>query len=333
MAEFQIPSFLLNHSTDDNHELMKSILPADLDISEGSHEWNFTRPTALVIARLCEFVLPEVIKVFSPEWSYGTFLDEHAKTRKMTRRAATAATGSITITGEENTVIPAGSLFATAAINDEPSVDYKTLEKVTIPAEGSVTVNVECTQTGIIGNTLAGTVILVGSRITGIKSVTNAAAITGGTEVESDESLSARIVEYDKTQGESFVGCVADYKRWAMSVPGTGEATVIPAKDTSGLVTIVVTDTNGDPASETLCTAIYDYIMSPNDPSARLAPINAALSVIPPASISFSVKATVELKEGATLEAVIARRNSHIFKMCFCFHLGIASSRFLRFPY
>lgn len=75
---------------------------------------------------MCEFVLPEVIKLIFPEWSYGTFLDEHAKGRGITRRAATAAIGKITITGTAGAVIPAGSLFSTASVNGEPSVDFKT---------------------------------------------------------------------------------------------------------------------------------------------------------------------------------------------------------------
>ena len=89
MAEFTLPAFLQKHSTDDIHEKMRAILPPDLDMSEGGHAWNMTRPTALVVAELCEFVLPEVIKLIFPEWSYGEFLDGHAKARGITRRPAT----------------------------------------------------------------------------------------------------------------------------------------------------------------------------------------------------------------------------------------------------
>ena len=33
ISEFKIPDFLLNHSTNDVHRKMKSILPVDLDVS------------------------------------------------------------------------------------------------------------------------------------------------------------------------------------------------------------------------------------------------------------------------------------------------------------
>lgn len=306
MSEFVTPDFLLNHSVDDNHEKMKSILPADIDISEGSHEWNMTRPTALVMAEMCEFVLPAVLQLILPQWSYGTYLDGHAKGRNLTRRAATAASGEITITGAAGTIIPTGSLFSTASVNDEPSVDYASLTSATIPSSGSVTISVRCTETGIIGNTAANTIVLVSSKLTGVTSVTNAEAVTGGTEQETDESLRERIDAVDKDQGNSFVGNPSDYKRWATSVPGVGAATIISAQDDSGLVRIILTDTNGDPANTSLCEDVYNYIMRPDDPDNRRAPIGANLSVSPPDTINISIKATVELADGATIESVKA---------------------------
>ena len=304
MEKFVTPDFLLNHSAEDNHKLMQSIIPADIDMSEGGHAWNMTMPTALIAAEVCEFILPEVIKLIFPQWAYGEFLDAHAKDKGMTRRAASAASGELTITGAPNTVIPAGSMFSTAAVNDQPSVDYRTLETATIPDTGSVTVDIACTQAGTVGNTAAGTIVLVSSRLTGVTAVVNEADVTGGTEEESDESLIERIVEYNRSQGESYVGSLSDYKRWATSVPGVGSATIIPAQDTTGLVTIIVTDANGDPATEQLCTSVYNYIMRPDNPYERLAPVNAYIKVEPPATMQISIMATVELSENATMESV-----------------------------
>lgn len=306
MAEFETPDFLQNHSPTEVHALMKKVLPKDIDMSPGGHAYNLTIATALVIAEMCEFVLPEVVKLIFPETSYGSFLDDHAKGRGLTRRAATAASGKLTITGAANSIIPAGSLFSTAAVNNEPSVDYKTLEAATIPKSGTVEVAIQCTQTGIIGNTTENTVIFVSSRLTGITAVTNAEELTGGTEEETDESLIERIAAFNKSQGESYVGSVSDYERWATSVPGVGNASIIAAQDNSGLVTIVITDSNGDPATEQLCTAVYNYIMKPDAPSERLAPINASIKVEPPATMRISIKATVDVSDNTTLEAVKA---------------------------
>lgn len=304
--EFVTPEFLLNHSTDEVHEMMKEILPADIDMSWGNHAWNMTRPTALVAARMCEFILPEVIKLIFPYSSYGTYLDDHGEVRRIERKEATAAVGEITITGAAGSKIPAGSQFSTASINDEPAMFYATLEDAEIPESGSVTVIVHCTEPGIGGNTPKNTIIFPADRLTGITGVNNEEAITGGTEVEEDVSLIERIMEYDRTHSESFIGNPADYRRWAMSVDGVGAAIVISAQDDSGLVTIILVDSNGAPATQELCDEVYNYIMRPDDEYERLAPTNAYLSVIPPETLIISVKATIEMDFEATLESVQA---------------------------
>ena len=304
MSEFKTPSFLENHSTEENHQKMRAIIPEDIDMSEGGHAWNMTRPTAMIVAEVCEFILPEVIKLIFPQWSYGEFLDFHAADRKMTRRSSTAANGKLVITGWKTTHIPAGSLFSTASVNGAPSVQYETMESVTIPESGIVTVAVQCTQHGVVGNTGENTIVLVSNNVTGISSVTNPEPVTGGTEEEDDASLIERILEFDRNQGDNYVGSVSDYQRWATSVDGVGNATIIPAQDESGLVTIILTDGNGDPATEQLCMSVYNHIMRPDSPAERLAPVNAILEVVPPHTMEIGIQATVELSDDATLESV-----------------------------
>lgn len=297
------PSFLEGYSTNENHAKMLSLLPPDIDASEGSHVWNLTRPSALIASEICEYILPRVLSLIFPEYSYGEYLDNHAKQRSMTRRAATFAIGEITINGVADAYIPAGSVFYTAAINDDPSVEYETLEDVTLPAEGSATARIRCRTAGTIGNTPQNTIIFSSGNGTKIRSVTNETAISGGTEEESDESLIARILEHDENQGYSFFGSISDYKRWAMSQEGVGSATVVPAQDDSGLITIIIADSNGQPATEQLCNSVYNYIMRPDNPEERLAPINANIVVVSPQNMPIYIKATVELKDGATIES------------------------------
>lgn len=285
---------------------MRAELPPDIDSSEGSHVWNFLRPTAMVAAELCEAVLPQVIQIIFPAYAGAEYLDEHAKARGITRKAAVAATGTLAITGTVGAVIPAGSTFSTAATDDTPAVEYASTQDVTIDNNGDATVPVQCTEAGTIGNTMPGTVILTAGRLSTVTSVTNLAAITGGLAEETDDELRARISEYDKSQGMSFVGSIADYKRWASSVIGVGSVTVLDAQDDDGLVTIIVTDTNGDPATEELCTAVYNYIMRPDNPEERLAPVNAYLAVEPPDTIDLAIQATVEISDSSTIPGVTA---------------------------
>lgn len=300
----KLPEFLQNKSTDEIHTQMLDSMPGDIDKSQGQHPYNYTRPTAMIASELCQQTLPEIIKLIFPMYAYGEWLDYHAQMRGISRRPATASSGTLQLTVTKNTNIPAGSQFSTASVDGQPSVVFETTQgKYNLP-EGTVEIPVKCTQTGIVGNVIAGTVIFKLSQLSGVTAVTNPEAITGGTEEENDDSLRARIVSLDQSQSVSYVGSVADYKRWSLEVPGVGGVTVIPAQDDSGLVTLVITDSNGDPANEEICQNVYDYIMSPADPELRLTAPNVKLSVIPPTITELSISATVEVGTGSNLEAI-----------------------------
>lgn len=300
----ELPEFLQNKSTDEIHTQMLDSMPGDIDKSQGQHPYNYTRPTAMIASELCQQTLPEIIKLIFPMYAYGEWLDYHAQMRGISRRPATASSGSLQLTVTKNTNIPVGSQFSTASVDGQPSVVFETTQgKFNLP-EGEAEVPVKCMQTGTVGNVIAGTVIFKLSQLSSVTAVTNPEAITGGTEEEDDDSLRARIVSLDQSQSVSYVGSVADYKRWSLEVPGVGGVTVIPAQDDSGLVTLVITDSNGDPANEEICQNVYDYIMSPADPELRLTAPNVKLNVIPPTITELSISATVEVGTGSSLGAI-----------------------------
>ena len=307
MADFPIPSFLLNNSVDELHAKMKSVLPKDIDISEGSHEWNHTRPTAYLAAYMAEFVVVEAIKLIFPKYAenYADVMMDHAEMRGLVRKAATYATGEITITGETGTEIPSGSAFSTASVNGEPAVEFETVETVTIGDSGKVKVSIQAIEAGIVGNVAAGTIILKANKISGITDVTNEEEISGGTEEESIEDLQTRIMDYDASQGVSYTGSDSDYKRWALEVDGTGSAVIIPAQDDTGLITIVLTDSNGQPANEALREAVYNHIMRPDAPGERLAPTNGGnIQITAPETVDITISVTLET-DGITSLSVI----------------------------
>lgn len=304
MSTFTLPNFLKNQSTDEIHRRMLQSLPNDIDKSEGQFAWDYTRPTALEKSQFVEFQLSQAIQLIFPQFAHDEWLDYHAESRGLKRKQATYAEGIITVTGKAGVIIPSNSVFSTESVNGEPSVDFVTVEDVTISETETVDIKVKCTVAGTIGNVPINTIVLKANNISNITSVTNPNNLTGGTEMEDDESLRARILEYDRTQGVSFVGSPSDYKRWAMSVDGVGNAVVISAQDDSGLVTLIITDLEHNPGSETLCQNVYNKIMSPNNKDERLAPVNAYLSVLPPQTLNFTVTAGVEIDGTTTIEEV-----------------------------
>lgn len=301
----EIPEFLQNYEEEDIQEEMLALIPDTYDKSEGQHYYNFTRPTAHIVSQLRGYDIPEAIKLIWPRFSTGEYLDLHAELRNMPRKEAQYATGKIQFTGVAGTIIPAGYIVSTEAKNNISSKDYVTTEECVIGEDGLITVAARASTAGADGNTAANTVIVNTSSFDDITGITNPAAFIGGVNEEDDETLYLRIRDYDQTQGDSHIGNPADYKRWAESLPGTGAARVMRATDNSGLVTIILTDGNGDPATESLCKSVYDYIMSPDDEYARLAPIGASLVVIPPTTTTITIRANVELTAG-TIQSVTA---------------------------
>ena len=299
--EFVIPSFLGTSDEDEIHESMLESLPDKFDKSEGQVLYDITRPMANVTSRLRGYEIPEALKLIWPRFADGIYLDYHAESRNMARKEATYATGELTISGAEGTIIPTGSIFSTETKNNVASVDYQTLADVVIGESGTVTVAAQAVFPGADGNAGANQIIIKSNEIDDISAVTNEAAFTGGYGEEEDEELKKRIIEYDQSKGESNIGCKADYKRWALEVIGVGNVTVITPEDDTGLITLVVTDQNGSPASTELCQTVYTHIMGENaDDEARLATINAQLQVIPPQTINVSITATIELEADTT---------------------------------
>ena len=315
--EFTIPAFLENSSEDEIHKKMLDNLPEDIDKSEGGFPWDFTRPTAIEISELREYVLVEVLKSIFPSTCEESYLiDLHGSSRGITRRESVNAIGYVSVTAAAGTVIPLGYIFSTEADEDGNTVSFVSTEEITVDNSGTASVPVEAEEGGAEGNVLPNTVVLQvgdeeGNILDEITSVTNPERMAGGLDEEDDDDYRERIVEYYQSQDISFVGNVSDYKRWAMSVAGVGSVTVIPAEDESAAVTLVLTDQDGQPADKTLRDAVYDYIMAPDNPEERLAPIGAKLIIQESQSAVVNVSITVYL-DGITKEQAQAAIRSGI---------------------
>lgn len=295
MAEFVTPDFLSDSSADDIHARMLENLPKNMDRTEGGFLWDMTYAPAQELSETVEFVVVEAIKSMFPIWAEGKMLDYHGKNRGIVRRDATRATGMVTFHGNAGTEIPARTLlYTTSDGEDDETILFETLYEGVIGTNGQIDIEVEAVDAGSLGNVAAGRINRMDITDENILSLQNNAATSGGYDVEDDESYRERLIEYDETQGESFIGSCADYKRWALEVEGVGGASVLPAKDDTGIVRIIITDMNGDLASTELCDDVYNHIMQPNNPEERLAPINALLDVKSYTAMTISISANIE---------------------------------------
>ena len=286
---FEAPDFLLDMSPEDIHRRMMKELPEDIDDMPGGFVYDYTYPTALVASELVNYNLMRSLMAAFPEYAWGKWLDLHAKQVGLTRKEANRATGKLTVTGKTGTVIKAGSIFCTEAVDEVPCIEFASDKAVVIGESGSEEIQVTAVKAGMRSNVMAGTVVLMVRPISGIASIFNAKAMTGGTEEETDNALYERI--YLGNTSRNYVGNDVDYIRWAKEVQGVGDCIVLPAWNGPGTVKLAIVDSNGKPANEHIVEAVYDHIISPRDRKARLLPAGCAKLTVAAATtiwVSFS---------------------------------------------
>ena len=296
--DFVAPEFLDDTDPDDIQERMMENLPADISDMEGDFPFD--------LALNSDFV--RVLMIGFPEYAWDEWLDLHGAQAGLTRHAAIAATGSIDVTAEGGTVIPAGSIFAVPDTDSGDEVEFETLESATFEGdeddESTISIPIQAVEPGVEGNVIAGTITIMADDYDGVVAITNPAPTSGGMDEESDDDFYERIHAANET-GNSFVGNDSDFSNWAKEVDGVGDCIVDSAWDGPGTIRLIIVDANGDPASSTLCTAVYNHIISPSDPSARLLPAGAGtLTVTAATSKTINYTCTGLVLTDTTLAAV-----------------------------
>lgn len=274
--EFVAPEFVSDSTPEAIQERMMNNLPMDIDDMPGGFPYDFTMPTALEKSELIQFHMVRTLMLMFPMWAWGEWLDLHGRQKGVTRKAANQASGYVTFEGIPETRLAQGFIVCTPATDVGSSVEYELNEEVTIPESGKVTVGVTSVFPGKDTNCKAGTVVLMLEPIKGITKLYNEEDITGGSDEEDDESYLERIMEAYESEGTSYIGNDADYKRWAKEVNGIGDCIVVATWNGPGTVKLVLVDSNGRPANDQLVQAVYDHIVSPNDREKRLMPTGSA---------------------------------------------------------
>lgn len=310
--EFVNPDFVEGNSEEEIQERMMANLPAGIDDMPGGFPYDFTMPTAIEKAEIINFIIPRTLMIMFPQFAWGDWLDLHGTQCGLTRKEATKAAGYVNLIGEDGVEIKEGTIFCTPATDTNSSIEFESMKTILVK-DGKAQIPIQAVQTGIDSNVSAGTITLALKPITGISSITNEIAITGGTELEEDDDFRERIMDANRNIGTSYIGNVADYKRWAMEVEGVGNVTVIPTPDgVGGKVKIIVVDSNGQPANEYILKEVYNHIMSPDDGSARLAPIGSNIQVVAAESGMINYSANITVSKDIDIEVVKAEFNSAI---------------------
>lgn len=168
---------------------------------------------------------------FLPDTAETEWLDRHGNIWLGGRKAATYASGTVSLTGTANTVVPEGTqLFWSVE-----GIALQTTADITL-GSGATEAPVVALTAGAAGNAAAATVIGVTTALAGLDGTATVVSITGGTDAETDDELRARVLF--RIQQPPMGGDADDYVRWALEVPGVTRAWCSPLEMGIGTVTV-----------------------------------------------------------------------------------------------
>ena len=238
-----------------------------------------------------------------PQTATGIYLDRHAQVRNLSRQAASKAVGSLTFT-LANAQTGAVTVDAGTVCMTEGAVRFQTTEDAVIPAgETAVTAAAEAVESGSGGNVGAGAVHLMTACPVAVKSVTNAAAFTGGISQETDEELRQRILD-------SFLRLpnganAAWYEQTACRHEGVAAARAVGKARGAGTVDVYVAAPGGTPPAALLAELQTIFQKSRE--------IAVDVQVKAPTAAAVNVAVTMETEDGfafaevkAAVEAMLA---------------------------
>jgi uncharacterized phage protein gp47/JayE len=221
-------------------------------------------------------------KQLLPDLADDEFLLRWASIYSLEQTPATFAEGSVSITGTDTTVCPAGTVWQRG-----DGVLYDQVDDATISGT-TATIDVIAQEAGSDGNALNGVALQLSAPVTGINSAaTVSGGITDGVDLETIDALRARLLL--RLQNPPKGGGPGDYVNWALEVSGVTRAWEYPAM--LGLGTVGVRFVLDDQAVTIIpdaakVTAVQTYIDSK-------APVTADVTVLAPTALALDM--TIEL--------------------------------------
>lgn len=219
-----------------------------------------------------------ILKQLFPDTAEKQFLERQASIQGIYRRAASKATGTLTVSYTEGATLPVGTIFM--------ADDQTRYETTAEPEVGSYTVPVQCLETGTIGNREASQTYTLVSPVVGVDAEAVGSEMAGGAEAESDESLRKRLLF--RLQNPPRGGAKEDYIAWAEEVPGVTRAWCFPKEQ--GIGTVVVRFATDGMTEDGIPTSGMVQIVS--DYIAEVAPVTATPYVVAPVAkpVNFRIK-------------------------------------------
>lgn len=278
-----------------NEEITADILeqlPNKYQKSVGFLAWDYARAIAIGVIEKIYTHLAYVCALGDlNNFNYDDLAKFVLQRRGIAVKAASKAKGVLSVSG--NGTINVGALFQTASGTQFEAVETKNIVN-------SGTILIQALKEGLEGNVPAESIVAIPVTIQGIINVTNSAALAGGYEKETKESLIERYLE-DLRQPISS-GNKYHYKKWAKECTGVGDAKVKPLYNGDNTVKVVIVDDNNEPADVELVNSVQNYIdPNSNGKGEGQAPIGAYCKVESAAAKNLEIEVDITLKSGTHL--------------------------------
>lgn len=237
-----------------------------------------------------------------PDTAESEILERSASWWEISRKDAAAAIGTVTFSGTDGSVIPAGTV-----LQRSDGIEYQTDAEATI-ASGTVSAAVTCSDGGQDGNAVAGVALTMVSPIAGVQSraVVDAAGLTGGADIEDDESLRDRLRL--RVQKPPQGGSKDDYEAWALEVAGVTRVWVMEEWLGAGSVGVFfVRDDDADLIPDAAeVQSVQDYIDT-------VRPVTAKVTVLAPVAVPVAM--TISLSPNtSTVQAEVSAELADLFR-------------------
>lgn len=223
---------------------IRSLLP-EADIGTDSDHYVRSAAVAAAIEGIYQRLAWLYRQIF-PDTADEDELVHAAAVRGVPRKPAVASGGQAVLSGSVGVTLLTGAVLTHTA----SGAQFSAVADCTLDATGAGTVDVVALVAGAAQNDLEGALTISSPPLGMDAAATFVTATSGGSDIESKESLLARLL--DVIQSPPAGGTSYDYKRWAKDVAGVADALVLPRRRGAGTVDVVITASDGVPSSEVI---------------------------------------------------------------------------------
>ncbi|MDO4301264.1 MAG: baseplate J/gp47 family protein [Clostridia bacterium] len=265
-----------NYTYEELLTAMLSEVPSNVDKREGSIIFDTLSPAALELTKLY-MGLDSVLNNAFAETAIREYLIKIAKERGLTPESATNAI----LKGEFNFISNDGEYIGEVVSEGDrfnlDKINYVVTHQLTNDSDNAMTITdndgniiavnkkdripgmwaLKCETAGTVGNTHFGTMTPI-ETISGLTKAEITDLLIPGEDEEDTEVFRQRY--FDSINSEAFGGNRANYIKWVQEMDGVGQVKVKRTPNGGGTVGVIITDSEGNSASEELQKAVKEAL-------------------------------------------------------------------------